>query len=267
MVESGQTLDRAFFLGLLAELESEAIGVQSALSRVDEALAFTTQSESRFCLAFLHRLRGDLLLKRDPANPAPAEEAFQTAIAVARDQGARSFELRAALAIAKLYQSTGRPAEAHAVLAPALEGFSSTQEMPEIAEAQALLAELVKTDEVMTAIGERQRRLDLQTSFARAVLWSKGWAADDTKAAFERAGDLATSANFPSKRFLAPVGQFLWSLNCGEVRAARDIAGRFLREAEADGRTAEIGAARDLLGIACIHQGDLAEVEANSKAR
>ena len=86
--------------------------------------------------------------KRDPANPAPAEEAFLTAIAVAKQQGTRSFELRAALALAKLYQSTGRPAEAHAVLAPALEGFAPTPEMPEIAEAQALLAALAETDEV-----------------------------------------------------------------------------------------------------------------------
>ena len=85
---------------------------------------------------------------RDPANPAPAEEALQTAIAIAKQQGTRSFELRAALTLAKLYQSTGRPAEAHAVLAPALEGFSPTPEMPEIAEAQALLAALAETDEV-----------------------------------------------------------------------------------------------------------------------
>ena len=46
---------------------------------------------------------------------------------------------RAALSLAKLYQSTDRPGEAHAVLAPALEGFALTPEMPEIAEAQALL--------------------------------------------------------------------------------------------------------------------------------
>ena len=62
-----------------------------------------------------------------------------TAIAVAKQQGTRSFELRAALALAKLYQSTGRPGEAHGVLSPALEGFAPTPEMPEIAEAQALL--------------------------------------------------------------------------------------------------------------------------------
>jgi hypothetical protein len=47
--------------------------------------------------------------------------------------------LRAALSLAKLYQSTDRAAEAQAVLAPALEGFAPTPEMPEIAEAQALL--------------------------------------------------------------------------------------------------------------------------------
>ena len=76
------------------------------------------------------------------APAAPAEEAFRTAVAVAKQQSTRSFELRAALSLAKLYQSTRRPADAHAVLAPALEGFSPTPEMPEIAEARALLGEL-----------------------------------------------------------------------------------------------------------------------------
>ena len=75
-------------------------------------------------------------MSRDADNPELAEEAFQTAIAIAKEQGARSFGLRAALSLARLYQSTGRPTEAHAVLAPALEGFSPTPEMPEIAEAR-----------------------------------------------------------------------------------------------------------------------------------
>ena len=67
-------------------------------------------------------------------------EAYRTAIAIAKEQGARSYHLLAALSLAKLYQTTNRPAEAHAVLAPALEGFAPTPEMSEIAEAQALLA-------------------------------------------------------------------------------------------------------------------------------
>jgi hypothetical protein len=59
--------------------------------------------------ALLHRIRGDILLKVRPEDPAPAEQAFLAAIAVAREQGARSFCLQAALKLAKLYQSTGRP--------------------------------------------------------------------------------------------------------------------------------------------------------------
>jgi hypothetical protein len=82
------------------------------------------------------------LLKCDPPNKAAAEDAFLTAIAVARQQKARSFELRSALALAKLYQSTGRPAKAEAILAPALKGFSPTPEFPEIEQAQTLLAAL-----------------------------------------------------------------------------------------------------------------------------
>ncbi len=90
----------------------------------------------------LFRDKGEILLRLDLANPAPAEEAFRTAIQFARQQGSRSFGLRAALSLAKLNQSTGRPAEAHAVLAPALEGFAPRTEMPEIADAQALLERL-----------------------------------------------------------------------------------------------------------------------------
>jgi predicted ATPase len=123
----------------LAEAEARAGDPDRAVAILDEALATCDRTGGRTFEAELHRARGETLLKRDPAKPAPAEEAFLTAIAIAKQQGTRSFELRAALALAKLYQATGRPADAHAVLAPALEGFASTPEMPEIAEAQALL--------------------------------------------------------------------------------------------------------------------------------
>jgi predicted ATPase len=113
-----------------------------AFAILDEALATCDRTGHRAFEAELHRARGEMLLKREPANPAPAEEAFLTAIGIAQQQKARSFELQAALALARLYQSTGRLADAHAVLRPALEGFAPTPEMPEIAEAQALLAAL-----------------------------------------------------------------------------------------------------------------------------
>jgi class 3 adenylate cyclase/predicted ATPase len=126
----------------LAEAEARAGDVDRALAILDEALATCGRTGHRSFEADLHRVRGEMLLKRDPANPAAAEEALLTAIAVAKQQGTRSFELRAALSLAKLYQSIGRPADAHAVLAPTLEGFSPTLEMPEIAEAEALAARL-----------------------------------------------------------------------------------------------------------------------------
>ena len=126
----------------LAEAEAHAGDVERAVAVLDESLATSERTSHRAFEAELHRVRGEMLLKRAPTNPAPAEEALRSAIAVAKQQGTRSFELRAALALAKLYQSTGRPVEARTVLAPALEGFAPTAEMPEIGEAHALRAAL-----------------------------------------------------------------------------------------------------------------------------
>ena len=138
----GNRLWVPYFLGLRAELEAETGSAGVALTLIDQGLTISQEAGERFSDSFLHRLRGDILLKRDPANPAPAEDAFRAAIAIAEAQKARSFELQAALSLAKLYQSTGRPAEARAILAPALEGFSPTPEMPEIAETLALMKRL-----------------------------------------------------------------------------------------------------------------------------
>ena len=131
-----------FFQGLLAEIEAERQDVEQALTQIDKALALAQQTGEHWSDAYLHRIRSEILLKRDPANTSPAEEDFLTAMAIAREQKARSFELRAALSQARLYQSNGRPADAHAVLAPSLEGFLPTPEFPEIAEAKTLLAAL-----------------------------------------------------------------------------------------------------------------------------
>ena len=110
------------------------------MAEINEALALAGETGEHWFDAALHRIRGEILLKQNPADPAPAEAAFLAAIAVAQQQKARSFELRAALSLAKLYQSTGRPIDANEVLGPALEGFSPTPEFPQIAEAMRLVA-------------------------------------------------------------------------------------------------------------------------------
>jgi predicted ATPase len=138
----GNRLQAPLFQGILAELEAKGEDAEGALRGIDEALALANETGERWTDALLHRFRGEILLKRDPANTAPAEEAFLAAIAVAQAQKAKSFELQAALSLGRLYQLTGRPVYAYAVLVPALEGFSPTPEMAEICEAQALLASL-----------------------------------------------------------------------------------------------------------------------------
>ena len=164
----------------LAEAEARAGDPDRAIAILDEALATCGRAGNRAFEAELNRARGEILLKCDPANPAPAEEAFLTAIAVAKQQATRSFELRAALALAKLYPSTGRHADAHAALAPALEGFAPTREMPEIAEAQALLAALAETEEVRAGTEQRRRVTQLRVAYGNALFTARGFGAPET---------------------------------------------------------------------------------------
>jgi len=131
----------------LAKAEAHAGDRQRALDVLDEALATCERTDHRTFECEVHRARGELLFESHPGDPAPAEDAFQTAIVLAKRQDARGYQLQAALSLAKLHQSTGRTVDAHAVLAPVLEGFTPTPEMPEIAEAQMLLERLASGGE------------------------------------------------------------------------------------------------------------------------
>jgi predicted ATPase len=136
--EQGNKLYAPFFQGLLAELEAEDPSDVVPLAGIDEALALAEQTGQRWTDALLHRIRGDVLLKADPENAARAEEAYLAAIGVAREQGARSFGLRAALSLAKLCQASERPPRRRLRRPRAgARRLSPTPEMPEIAEAQA----------------------------------------------------------------------------------------------------------------------------------
>jgi class 3 adenylate cyclase/predicted ATPase len=247
--------------GLLAELEAEGQDVEAALARIDETLALADETGERWTDSLLHRVRGEILWKRDPVNTAPAEGAFLTAIAIAQHQKARSFELRAALSLAKFYQSTSRTADAHAVLAPALQGFSPTSEFPEIEEAQKLLAVLTETDEVKNAAAARQRRLQLQTDYGQALLWSRGFGSQEAKVALDRAQELAVGSDSAAARFSAYYGRWLSCSARGEIGLARQTAERFLREAKIEGRMVEAAVASRNLGLSCFWQGDFTEAQ------
>ena len=140
--EQGNRTYFPLFRAELAELVAEDEISDTPMALIEEGLGVAQQTGEHWTDGLLHRIRGDILLKADPTNSAPAEAAFLAAIAVAQQQKARSFELRAALSLAKLYQSAGRPIDAHDVLGPALAGFSPTPEFPQIAEAKALFDSL-----------------------------------------------------------------------------------------------------------------------------
>ena len=252
-----------FYQGLLAELEAEGRGVGEALIRVEDALALAQQTGDRWTDAFLHRIRGEILLKRDPANTAPAEEGFLTAISIAQQQKAKSFELRAALSLAKLYQSTRRAADAHVVLAPALEGFSPTPEFPEIAEAQNLIASLAEADEVKSAAASRRRRLKLQTAYGNALIATRGYQAADTTAAFVRARELAAGVEDLSERFSVYYGQWAGSFVRADLMPMREIAQIMLRDCRNRPNSPEAGIAHRLSGETHWFAGNFREARAD----
>jgi predicted ATPase len=87
------------FYGLLAELETMRPDVESALATIKAGLAIAETTGEHYTDSYLYRLRGDVLLMRSPSDPRPAEEGFQTAIAVANAQGARGRAWRRRLGV------------------------------------------------------------------------------------------------------------------------------------------------------------------------
>ena len=258
-LNDGFRVGAGFCTGLLAELEAETLGAESALARIDEALDLLRQADYRFDLPYLFRIRGNILLRSDFAHPVAAEDAYQAAIAIAKQQGARSHVLLASLSLAKLYQSSGRTVDAHSVLAPALEGFAPTPEMPEIAEAQSLLGALAETDEVKSAEAQRHRRLHLQTAYGQAMMWVKGFSDEEARAAFSRATELAAKTDNFTDRFAAAHFQWILAFLRGELRSARDLGLSFLKEAQETDRVVEAGVAGRGLAMACYQAADFTE--------
>jgi class 3 adenylate cyclase/predicted ATPase len=243
-----------FYQGLLAEIEDKD-DTEAALTRIYEALDLAGETGEHWSDAFLHRCRGEILLKRDPANTALAEDAFLTAVAIAQRQKARSFELCAALSLAKLYQSTDQGADAHAALAPALADFLPTPELPEIEQAQTLLAALAETDEVKNATA-RQRQAKLQISYANALIAARGYGAAETAAAFARARELMMGVDDAVERFSVLYGLWVGNLVRGELAAMREMADAFMRDVEMRPMSPEAGVAHRLYALTRWYQGD-----------
>jgi predicted ATPase len=136
----GGKLALPYLLGLLAEAHGNAGQAAEGLRVLGEALAIVDESGERRFAAELHRLKGELLLQQARSLRTEAESCFRQAIDLARDQQAKSLELRAVMSLSRLWQTQGKRAEAYQMLAEIYGWFSEGFETPDIREAKSLLA-------------------------------------------------------------------------------------------------------------------------------
>jgi tetratricopeptide (TPR) repeat protein len=130
---------------LLAEAKAAEGQFDEALAILDEQLGEVEQTGQEWFTAEILRRRGELLLRKDPRDIVAAETAFTRALETAGRQQAATFELRAALSLARLYLASGTGEQARAVLAPVVGTFTHTEDLPEVFEAREALDRSIKT--------------------------------------------------------------------------------------------------------------------------
>ena len=143
VLTTGWTLGQPSCLVLLGEAAGHAGQVAEGLRFLAEGLTAFEASGRGDGLVEVHRLQGELLLRQGPRSTWEAAEAcFQQALAIARQQQAKSWELRAATSLSRLWQRQGKRAEARELLAPIYGWFIEGFDTSDLQEARALLVEL-----------------------------------------------------------------------------------------------------------------------------
>jgi predicted ATPase len=126
----------------LAQAYGMAGQVNKGLHLLGETLARVDDAGVRYCEAELHRVKGELLLQKGAHNTTRAETCFHQALDIARRQQAKSWELRAATSLARLWQSQGKRQDAYDLLQPVYGWFTEGFDTADLKEAEALLGEL-----------------------------------------------------------------------------------------------------------------------------
>src|SRR5262245_27279177 len=142
VVATGQELMRPVCLVVLAEAAEQVDQVEEGLHLLAEAVGVLEAHEQGDLRAEAYRLRGALLLRQATPDAAQAEACFQQALAVARRQQAKSWELRAAMSLSRLWQQQGKRADAYELLAPIYGWFTEGLDTADLQEAKALLETL-----------------------------------------------------------------------------------------------------------------------------
>src|SRR5262249_32155974 len=121
---TGAELLRPYFLALLAEAYGTRGQPEAGLTALTEALTLADTAGERWYESECYRLKGALLLQQNSDNQAEAESCFSQAISIAQRQQAKSWELRAATSLARLWQQQGKRQEAQDLLAPVYNWFT-----------------------------------------------------------------------------------------------------------------------------------------------
>jgi class 3 adenylate cyclase/predicted ATPase len=139
---TGAELWRPYLFALLAEVHGTIGEPEEGLTLLTEALTLVDTTGQRWDESEIYRLKGELLLQQNSDNQAEAESCFRHAIDLARSQQAKSFELRTATSLVRLWQSQGRRDEARQVLGDVYGWFTEGFDTADLKDAKALLDEL-----------------------------------------------------------------------------------------------------------------------------
>ena len=139
---TGATLYEPRHLWYLAIAYAELGQLNDAWRCIDDAIEKVERSKEKWCEAEVHRIAGEIALKSLAPDSEKAEAYFGRALAVARQQRAKSWELRAAMSMARLWRDQGKRDEARNLLAPVYGWFTEGFDTLDLKEAKALLDEL-----------------------------------------------------------------------------------------------------------------------------
>jgi predicted ATPase len=142
MRSTGTTMWMPFWLANLTRANADIGQFDSARRCIGEAMAVAETAKERWCEAEVIRIAGEIALLSPEPDVAEAEAHFERALAVARQQQAKSWELRAVMSMARLWRDQGKRNEARDLLAPVYNWFTEGFDTRDLKEAKALLDEL-----------------------------------------------------------------------------------------------------------------------------
>jgi predicted ATPase len=141
---TGATYFVPLYLSHLSRAYAELGRFNEAQTCTNEAIKALEATAERWWEPEIHRVAGEIALKSVDRDAAKAEAYFKRAFAIARQQQAKSWELRAATSLARLWRDQGEPQQAHELLAPVYGWFTEGFDTGDLKEARALLDELIR---------------------------------------------------------------------------------------------------------------------------